>query len=67
VVNGQTARNFIDALKDQPLVLALVTMNIGLLVLQYFAFQERHLEMELLYRNRTEVGQLLKDCVPVQK
>jgi hypothetical protein len=63
VPNG-TARNLIEALKDQPLVLALVTMNIGLLVLQYFAFQERHTEMELLYRNRTEVGQLLKDCVP---
>jgi len=64
----QVARSFIDALKDQPLSLALVLMNLLLLGYLYYtstqAAAERHKEMELLYENRREVGELLFKCVP---
>jgi hypothetical protein len=65
---GQAARSFIDALKDQPLSLALVLMNIGLLGFLYYtgiqAHKERQREMELLYDNRYQMAQLLYQCVP---
>ena len=48
----QVARSFIDALKDQPLSLALVLMNMFLLGLLYYGAAnlnaERHKELELL-------------------
>lgn len=57
--------DLIEALKGQPLVLALVAMNIGLLYYAAIAAPaERKLELELLYRNRTEVGKLLAECYP---
>ena len=64
----QVARSFIDALKDQPLSLALVLMNLLLLGFLYYqgveAAKERHLEMELLYKNRELVAELLFKCQP---
>jgi hypothetical protein len=68
-MNGaEAARTFIDALKDQPLSLALVAMNLCLLGFLYYngvvAHNERKAEMELLYKNRSEVGQLLANCIP---
>jgi hypothetical protein len=64
----QVARSFIDALKDQPLSLALVAMNLGLLgFLYYNGIQEgaeRKREMELLYENRREMAHLLFLCQP---
>lgn len=68
---GRAATGFIDALKSQPLSLALVAMNLGLLGYLYYtgvvATEQRQRELELLYRNRTEVGQLLAACVPAQQ
>jgi hypothetical protein len=65
---GQTARSFIDALKDQPLSLALVVMNMTLLAFLYYsgvvAHSERQRETELLYQNRDSVGRLLANCYP---
>ena len=65
---GETARSFLDRFKDQPLVLALVAMNLGLLGILYWtqveASNARNKEMELLYENRKQVGELLFKCVP---
>ena len=65
------ARSFIDALKDQPLSLALVVMNLCLLGYLYYAgvvaHKERQREIELLYENRKFVGQLLSQCYPAPR
>ena len=65
---GQAAGSFIDALKGQPLSLALVAMNLGLLGFLYYngiqAHSERAKEMELLYENRREMAHLLYLCAP---
>jgi hypothetical protein len=71
VSNGgpvQVAGGLIDALKGQPLSLALVVMNLGLLGFLYYesvqAHAERKTETELLYENRREMAQLLFQCTP---
>ena len=65
---AKAATSFIDALKAQPLSLALVVMNIGLLGFLYYsgvaAHQEREAEMKLLYENRSEMARLLYQCTP---
>ena len=65
---GRAARTFMEAMKEQPLALALVVMNLCLLGFLYYgavvATNERHLEMMLLYQNRSEMAQLLYQCVP---
>jgi cytochrome c oxidase assembly factor CtaG len=73
VSNGpaQIAGSFVDALKGQPLSLALVVMNILLLGYLYYAgivaHSERQEEMKLLYQNRSEMAQLLYQCTPAPK
>jgi hypothetical protein len=68
VVNGptQVAGSFVDALKGQPLALALVAMNLALLAYAFYEAKnindERHAERELLYQNRREVAVLLARC-----
>lgn len=63
---GRAVNTFFDALKSQPLSLALVVMNFTLLAFLYFfgvaSLEERKRETELLYRNRSEVAQLLARC-----
>jgi hypothetical protein len=65
---GEAAKGFIDALKDQPLSLALVVMNLLLLGFLYYtgvaAHDERKQEMSLLYENRKFVGEILAKCYP---
>jgi hypothetical protein len=65
---GETARSAIEVFKSQPLVLALILMNIGLLGLLYWdhagAERERTRGIELLYENRKYVGELLAHCWP---
>jgi cytochrome c oxidase assembly factor CtaG len=67
----QVASSFVDALKGQPLSLALVVMNILLLGYLYYAgivaHSERQEEMKLLYQNRSEMAQLLYQCTPAEK
>lgn len=64
----QVAKSFIDALKDQPLSLALVAMNLMLLGFLYYshanAESERRKELELLYENRKLVADYLFRCYP---
>jgi len=63
-------RGFFDALKGQPLSLALVLMNLGLLGFLYYtaveAAKERHVEMQLMYQNRLDVAKLLASCYPAR-
>ena len=60
-----------DSLKGQPLSLALVVMNIGLLGFLYYsgvvAHDERKEEMKLMYENRATVAKLLAECAPVAR
>jgi hypothetical protein len=53
-------------LKGQPLVLALVVMNLGLLGFLYYsgviAHDERNSQMQLMYENRSEMAKLLAQC-----
>lgn len=64
----QVAGSIIDALKGQPLSLALVIMNLGLLGYLYYegiaAHTDRQNEMKLLYENRSEMAKLLYQCTP---
>ena len=63
---GKVATSFIDAMKSQPLSLALVIMNMTRLAFLYFygvaTNEQRKRELELLYQNRSEVAQLLARC-----
>ena len=65
---AKAATTIIDALKTQPLSLALVLMNLGLLGFLYYsgivAHREREIEMKLLYENRSEMAKLLYQCTP---
>jgi hypothetical protein len=65
---AQVAGGIVEALKGQPLTLALVLMNLGLLGYLYYegaqAHAERKTEMELLYDNRRSMADLLYRCVP---
>jgi hypothetical protein len=65
---GEAAKGFINALKDQPLSLALVVMNLCLLGYLYYegvnAYSERRHELELLYQNRDKMAALLFKCRP---
>jgi hypothetical protein len=70
MANGpvEVAGTFIDAMKAQPLSLALVVMNLGLLGFLYYegvqAHSERQAEMKMMYENRAEVAKLLAACYP---
>jgi len=64
-------KGFFAALKDQPLSLALVVMNLCLLGYLYYAgivaHDERKTEMQLLYQNRESMAKLLYECTPNQR
>ena len=65
---SEVAGGLIDALKGQPLSLALVVMNIGLLGYLYYegvqAHNERQQETKLMYEYRTTIAGLLQQCYP---
>lgn len=65
---GKAANTFMEIMRSQPLSLALVVMNLCLLGFLYYqgsvAASERHHELDLLYQNRREVGELLAKCYP---
>jgi hypothetical protein len=71
VSNGptQVAGGIVEALKGQPLSLALVVMNLGLLGYLYYegvqAHAERKAETELMYEYRKTIADLLYRCTPV--
>lgn len=65
---GHTARSLIDALKNEPLALSLVVMNLVLLGLFFYAMHisssQRQQEVERLLSAQKETSQLLYNCVP---
>lgn len=65
---GKAARTFIEVMKNEPLVLALVVMNLLLLGFLYYggaqAHAERQAEMRMMYENRSEIAKLLAACYP---
>lgn len=63
---ARAAGSFFDAMKSQPLALALVISNFALIGYLYYEGSslnaERKAERELLYQNRREVAVLLARC-----
>ena len=63
----QVATGFMDALKREPLSLALVVMNLCLLAFFYVLLTtvatQRASEIALLYADKKEVRELLSKCV----
>jgi hypothetical protein len=59
----RVASSFIAVMKREPLALALVAMNIGLLVLFYILMTHREHEIELIFADKKEVRELLSRCV----
>lgn len=63
---GETARTVVSIFQREPIVLALILMNIALLGLLYWnglvAERERSKSLELLYDNRRYVADLLARC-----
>lgn len=66
---GKTANAFIEAMKTQPLALALCVMNMGLLAIGYFfltkVYEQRQLDQAALYREHQQTQEILKSCVHV--
>ena len=65
---GETARTTLDIFRREPIVLALILMNMALLGLLYWngvaQERERTRSLELLYENRKYVGDILARCYP---
>ena len=65
---GETARSLIGALSRNPVVLALVVIELATIGLLYWsavgAERERTESLRLLYQNRDTVGRLLAECHP---
>jgi hypothetical protein len=63
----KVAASFVDALKREPLSLALVVMNVCLLAFFYLLLttvsSQREREVGLLYADKKEVRELLARCV----
>lgn len=68
---AKAANSFIRVMQEQPLSLALVVMNLGLLGFLYYTHitstNERHRELDLLYENRKYVTDVLASCVHVDQ
>lgn len=63
----KVALSFIDSLKQEPISLALVLMNMCLLLFFYVLLttvsKQREREIDLLYTDKKEVRELLSKCV----
>lgn len=68
---GKAAGVFMTVMKDQPLSLALVVMNVLLLGLFFFVIQTatktRHEEMDRIFVAQSETNKMLYNCVPADK
>lgn len=65
--SAKLAGGFMDALKREPLSLALVVMNLALLLFFYVVLtavaSQREREIGLLYADKKDVRELLAKCV----
>jgi hypothetical protein len=68
---GKATGSFIDALKKEPLSLALVLMNLCLLGFFYILLTtisaQREREIGLLYADKKEVREMLSRCIVPEK
>lgn len=68
---AKAANTFFRIMQEQPLSLALVVMNLGLLGFLYYTHitstNERHIELGLLYENRKYVTDVLASCIHVDQ
>lgn len=68
---GKAASLFMSIMRDQPLSLALVVMNMLLLALFFFVIHTatgvRNKELEQLFAAQAETNKLLFNCVPHSK
>lgn len=64
---GKAVSGFVDAMKSQPLSLALVVMNICLMALMWKVYtkadETRQAQMKMIFDAQKEVQQLLVRCV----
>jgi len=64
---GKAASSFMDAMKAQPIMLGLVIMNLAMIGMLYFvlsfANKSRATEFDLIFKQQSEVAQLLARCV----
>lgn len=64
---GKLAGTFMDSLKQQPLSLALVVMNVALLGIFFYVInvnaKQREREVALIYADQKEIRNLLAKCV----
>ena len=64
---GKTARSFFEVLKEEPLSLALVVMNICLIVLLWWFTSKqtevREHDLNLFFQSQKETASLLARCV----
>lgn len=65
---GKAVGSFMDTMKSQPLALALVVMNVGLLVLLYYVASTsaawREKEFTMIMQSQKDAQILLSQCVP---
>jgi hypothetical protein len=59
---GKVATGFVDAMKSQPLALALAVMNLALLGLVFFIAYSAHANHESEMKAQSELQQLLAQC-----
>lgn len=66
---GQTARGVVDALKSQPITLALVVFNVVFLFILYFSNREESIRIEAfqtkLFEQQGKTMEMLFNCTPV--
>ena len=64
---GKVAGGFVSSLKDQPLSLALVVMNLAMLVFFYFLLStvasQREREVTQLHQEQKDVREMLGKCI----
>ena len=67
MVIGKSVSGFIVALQREPLSLALVAMNLGLLLFFYLMLStvaaQREREVALIYSDKKEVREMLVKCI----
>lgn len=65
--SAKVAGGIVEALKAQPLSLALVVMNLALLGLLYYIGEKtsatREREVNLLYENQQHIAEVLSHCI----
>jgi len=64
---GKVAESIVDALKREPISLALVLMNVALLLIFFYVAQKssetRAHEVNMIYENQKHTAELLAHCV----